>query len=171
MKAHCKFKGSNEDISSFLEDFPKLFASDCELGFIVKLRAKTNRLLPAVYSSSTGSLQIAVHPGWLNVNAPAVNSMIEKSHPDMMLRPREFISIKHLAELCGLDKTAVDLEVFKSLKSNVSKALKTARCTEDGGSKFWLTAASDDYWLNNNRLTTAKFSSIYDLVMRAGLAS
>lgn len=170
MKAYCKFKGSNEDISSFLSDFPKLFAPDCELGFIVKLRAKTNRLLPAVYSSSTGSLQIAVQPGWLNVNAPDVNSMIEKSHPDMMLRPREFISIKHLVELCGLDKTAVDLAVFKSLKSNVSKALKTARCTEDGGGKFWLTAASDDYW-RNNRLITAKFSSIYDLVMRAGLAS
>lgn len=170
MKTHCRFKGSNEDISSFLADFPKLFAPDCELGFIVKLRAKTNGLLPAVYSSSTGSLRIAVQPGWLNVNAPAVNSMIEKSHPDMMLRPREFISIKHLVELCGLDKTAVDLAVFKSLKSNASKALKAAKCIEDGCGKFWLTAASDYYWKGNG-LTTAKFNSIYDLVMRAGLAS
>ena len=104
------------------------------------------------------------------MNAPAVNSMIEKSHPDMMLRPREFIGIKHLVELCGLDKTAVDLAVFKSLKSNVSKALKVAKCTEDGCAKFWFIAASDYYW-QSNRLTTTKFSSIYDLVMRAGLAS
>jgi len=128
MAKQCKFKGTDEDVISFLDSFGKLFTSDGRIGLLVKAKNNYNRFLLVVDSEEKDStLPPLVVPGYTNVTVPALNKMIEKRHPMMMLRSCNFISLKDLAALADLDKADVYREVFKALKNRTTAAAKSSQ--------------------------------------------
>ena len=168
----CRFRGSDEDIISFIEDLPKLIDPEWKTGLHVKVRGSSSvknsfNLCFLHDDSSKSSMMFSLRevcsmPGEKKITVPALDHMISVKHPDFVLRPA-WMTVQDLIDKCSLDKVEVYRQIFKSLKTCVSWS-----------SRYWYNSSGKDmnhekFWIEALRKSSKKFTGIHEMIMTASL--
>lgn len=120
-----------KDCTSLMHKLAKAFSDNDNaiLGFKTELRASSSNkftlvinrnppehdLIKNVYLIECSVYDnVIVHD--INITVPSINSMFEKLHPDICLKPRTFIPIKKLCDEYHLNESDIAKEIFNRLK-------------------------------------------------------
>lgn len=112
-----------KDCTSLMHKLAKAFSDNDNaiLGFKVDLRASGKNKFTLVINRNPPEHNLIknvylIECAYDDVTVPGINSLFEKLHPDICLKPRTFVPIKKLCDEYHLNESDIAKEIFNRLK-------------------------------------------------------
>lgn len=112
-----------KDCTSLMHKLAKAFSDNDNaiLGFKTDLRASGKNKFTLVINRNPSEHDLIknvylIECVYDNITVSSINSMFEKLHPDICLKPRTFIPIKKLCDEYHLNESDIAKEIFNRLK-------------------------------------------------------
>jgi len=99
------------------------------------------------------------------ISIPALNALLSAKYPDFILKPTEFMPLCKLVNELGLDAEQLAVEVLKSIRATLKRALRDYYNQKEGAALYKYTCSGSSWSESSRQKISQKFKSFHEFLI------